>query len=149
MTACIRATRVGPCVVTYETSFSDSFRKYVCDSFFFFRESPGCVCDSYMNTSPVEVRFVRLKSHKIGLAGVGFHFLVGLAILFFPGIRTPVACFFGILLTGFALLLIPPRKDARSLKGAVGYLAVDGSGFLPVDERDITFARNRCLIPGS
>ena len=90
-----------------------------------------------------------IRAHKIGLAGVGFHFLVGLAILFFPLIRTPVTWFFGIFLTGFALLLIPPREKARSLKGAAGYLAVDGSGFLPMDERDITFARNRCLIPGS
>jgi len=90
-----------------------------------------------------------IRAHRIGLAGVGFHFLLGLAILFFPGIRTPVVWFFGIFLTGFALLLIPPRKNARSLKGAAGYLTVDGSGFLLMDERDIPFARNRCLIPGS
>lgn len=90
-----------------------------------------------------------IRPCKIGLAGVGFHFLLGLAILFFPEIRTPVAWFFGTFLAGLALLLIPPRKNARSLKGAAGYLAKDGSGFLPVDERDITFARNRCLIRGS
>ncbi len=90
-----------------------------------------------------------LKAQKIGIAGAGFHFLLGLAILFIPAIGIPVAWFFGIVLAFSTLLLIPPSKTARSLKGASGYLAHDGSPFEPMDERDITFARNRCLIPGT
>ena len=90
-----------------------------------------------------------LKALKIGMGAAGFHFLLGLAILWLPGIRIPVAWFFGILLAFSALLLIPPRKTARSLRGASGYLAPDGNGFEQADERDIAFARNRCLIPGS
>ncbi len=90
-----------------------------------------------------------LRALKIGMGAAGFHFLLGLAILFVPGIRIPAAWFFGILLFFSALLLIPPRKKARSLRGAAGYLAADGSAFERADERDVTFARNRCLIPGS
>jgi len=89
------------------------------------------------------------RARKIGLAGAGFHFLLGLAILFLPVIRGPLAWFFLIMLLFSALLLIPPRKTARSLKGARGYLAGDGGSFVPFDERDMSFARNRCLISGS
>lgn len=90
-----------------------------------------------------------VRAQKIGVVGAVFHFLLGLAICFLPGIRSPLAWLFGIIFAFSALLLIPPRKTARSLKGAAGYLAADGSAFAPMDERDITFARNRCLIPGS
>lgn len=89
------------------------------------------------------------RARKIGLAGAVFHFLLGLTILFLPGIRSPLGWFFLIILSFSALLLIPPRKTARSLKGAAGYLAADGSSFVPADERDMSFARNRGLIPGS
>ncbi|MCF8128922.1 MAG: hypothetical protein K9N10_10445, partial [Deltaproteobacteria bacterium] len=90
-----------------------------------------------------------VRARKIGLAGAGFHFLLGLAIFFLPVIRRPSAWLFLIMLVFSALLLIPPRKTARSLKGADGYLAGDGSDFVPFDERDMSFARNRGLIPGS
>ena len=89
------------------------------------------------------------RARKIGMGAAGFHFLLGLAIIWVPVIRIPVAWFFGILLAFSALLLIPPRKTGRSLRGASGYLAADGSAFEQADERDISFARNRCLIPGS
>ena len=90
-----------------------------------------------------------VRAQKIGLIGGAFHFLLGLAVLFIPGIRSPLALLFGIVLVFFALLLIPPRKTAPSLRGAAGYLSSDGSAFVPFDERNISFARNRCLIPGS
>ncbi len=89
------------------------------------------------------------RAQKVGLAGAGFHFFLGLVIVFFPGARTLLAWCFLLVLVFAALLLIPPRKKARSLKGAEGYLSTDGSAFAPFDERDISFARNRCLIPGS
>ena len=77
-----------------------------------------------------------LKAWKIGMGAAGFHILLGLAILFLPLIRIPAAWFFGVILAFSALLLIPPRKSARSLQGAAGYLATDGSRFEQSDERE-------------
>jgi len=89
------------------------------------------------------------RAPKIGAAGVVFHLVLGAMILLWPAIRIPVAWVFGIGLTGSALFLIPYKKDSRSVKGAQGHLAGDGSDFRPMDERDILFARNRCLMPGT
>lgn len=89
------------------------------------------------------------RAPKIGAVGMGFHLLLAILIVFWPPIRIPLALGFGVALTVMALFLVPFKKDARSLKGAAGYLAEEGEDFAPMDERDIMFARNRCLIPGS
>ena len=57
------------------------------------------------------------RARKIGLAGAGFHFLLGLAILFLPVMRGPLAWFFLIMLLFSALLLISPRKQPVPSKG--------------------------------
>lgn len=89
------------------------------------------------------------RSPVIGTAGIVFCLIVGILIMAFPTMRVPLAWFFGILVLFSAVFIIPFKFDARSLKGAVGYLAQDGSPFEPVDERDIVFARNRSLKPGT
>jgi len=89
------------------------------------------------------------RAPKIGAAAIAFHLLLGVLILVWPPARVPVAWFFGIGLAALAVFLIPWKREAPSLKGAAGYLAGDGSDFRSTDERDIMFARNRCLIPGT
>ncbi len=89
------------------------------------------------------------RASKVGTAGVGFHLLLGALIIALPLVRIPVAWFFGTGLAVLAMFFLPWRRKPRVLKGAAGYLAGDGSGFRPMDERDIVFARNRCLAPGS
>ncbi|MBW2048812.1 MAG: reductive dehalogenase [Deltaproteobacteria bacterium] len=95
------------------------------------------------------VREQEARAPKIGAAVTGFHILLGGLILVWPPVRTPVAWLFGTALAVLLLFLIPLKRKARSLRGASGYLAPDPSGFRPMDEREIMFARNRCLIPGS
>lgn len=86
------------------------------------------------------------RAPKIGLIGILFHlFLAGL-ILAVPPSRPWVAVFFGALLIILLLFLIPGKPNPRALKGAEGHVVGTVSRF---DERDIVFARNRSLPPGS
>ena len=89
------------------------------------------------------------RAPKVGSLIFCFHALLGIFILIWPASRGPIAWFLGIVLALQGLFLIPWRKDARSLHGAAGYLAGDGSGFAKMDERDIMFARNRSILPGA
>jgi len=81
-----------------------------------------------------------------GLVGVAFHLGLGAVIIWLPAARTPLAVIFGLgILAGLAFL-IRPRAGARSLKGALGYVAGEAAR---ADEREIVFARNRSLRPRS
>ena len=95
------------------------------------------------------IREQESRAPKIGAAAISFHLLLGVLILVWPDVRIPLAWVFGILLAAHAIFLIPHKGKARSLKGAAGYLASDGSGFHQMDERDIMFARNRTIKPGT
>lgn len=95
------------------------------------------------------VREQEPRARKVGGALFGFHIVLGLLILFWPGARLPIAWFLGIVLAIQGLFLIPWTRGARSLNGAAGYLATDGSDFVKMDERDIMFARNRSILPGT
>jgi reductive dehalogenase len=95
------------------------------------------------------VREQEPRAPKIGAIAIGFHLLLGALIFVWPPIRIPLAWFFAILLAALAIFFIPYKKKARSLKGAAGYLSGNPSDFRPMDERDIMFARNRCLRPGT
>jgi len=89
------------------------------------------------------------RAPKVGAFVFGFHVLVAIFILVWPASRGPIAWFLGIILAIQGLFLIPWKKDVRSLHGAAGYLAGDGTGFTKMDERDIMFARNRSILPGT
>ncbi len=95
------------------------------------------------------IREQELRASKIGGAAVAFHLLLGVLIFVFPPIGIPLAWFFCIALAGLVIFFIPYSRKARSLEGAAGYLTGDGSDFRPMDERDIMFARNRILKPGT
>lgn len=86
------------------------------------------------------------RAPKVGLAGVLFHLILAGLILAMPPSRPYAAGFFGVLLLIFLLFLIPGKPNPRALKGTEGYLAGPVNRF---DERDIVFARNRSLPPGS
>jgi hypothetical protein len=83
---------------------------------------------------------------KFGVAGVLFHLVLAVLILAVPPSRPVLAVFFGVLAILFFLFLMPARPNPRALKGAEGYMVGPVNRF---DERDIVFARNRSLPPGS
>jgi reductive dehalogenase len=86
------------------------------------------------------------RAPKVGLAGVLFHLILGGFILAVPSVRPVAAVFFGVALFILLLFLVPSAANPRALKGASGCAVGPVSRF---DERDIVFARNRSLPPGS
>jgi hypothetical protein len=83
---------------------------------------------------------------KAGFGGILAMIVLGIATLLFPGLRWFVVIIFALLILIFLLLLIPGRSNPQALKGTEGYTAGEVER---VDERDIVFARNRSLPPGS
>ena len=92
------------------------------------------------------VREQEWRAIKIGLGGVLCMILLELVILLVPTLCWIVAIILAILILLFLLCLIPGRLNPRALKGSQGYVVRDVQRF---DERDIVFARNRSLPPGS
>ena len=71
---------------------------------------------------------------------------LGLLVASVPGVRLPVAVGFALFL-GFVLLLtVPGRNPPDTAQGAMRHAVATPVRF---DERDIVFARNRSLPPGS
>ena len=92
------------------------------------------------------VREQEWRAVKVGFGGVFGMIFLGGVILFVPGFRPFVAVISGTLILLFLLCLIPGRPNPKALKGSRGYVVRDVQRF---DERDIVFARNRSLPPGS
>ena len=86
------------------------------------------------------------RAPKVGMAGILFHLILAVLILTVPPSRPFLAVFFGALLFVVLLFLVPGKPNLRALKGAEGYVVGPVNRF---DERDIVFARNRSLPPGS
>jgi reductive dehalogenase len=86
------------------------------------------------------------RAVKVGFGGVFGMIFLGGVILFVPVFRPFVAVISGTLILLFLLCLIPGRPNPKALKGSRGYVVRDVQRF---DERDIVFARNRSLPPGS
>jgi len=86
------------------------------------------------------------RAPKVGIAGTLFHLTLAWVILTVPQSHPIIAVFFGLIITFLLVLLIPAKPNPRALKGADGYLVGPVARF---DERDIVFARNRSLPPGS
>lgn len=94
------------------------------------------------------VREQEIRASKIGWGLIALHLLLGVLILAAPTIRIFLAFLFSILLLLLIIFIIPFKKEARSLRGAAGYLA-NTADYYPMDEREIMFARNRGLKPGT
>ena len=92
------------------------------------------------------VREQERRASRIGFAGIACHLVLGALILWVPAARLPLFMGFGLCALAALAFLIPCRVLGRSLQGAMGY-AVGEVG--RIDERDIVFARNRTLRPGS
>lgn len=86
------------------------------------------------------------RAPKFGVAGIFFHLILAVLILTLPPSRPVLAVFLGLLFFGFFVFLIPGKPNQRALKGTEGYISGTAARF---DERDIVFARNRSLPPGS
>lgn len=84
------------------------------------------------------------RAPKIGLALLAGLLLLALLLIFLPFIRWPIAILFGLLIV-FGLLFFIPGKP-KPIEGSKGYVVGEVKRF---DERDISFARNRSLPPGS
>jgi reductive dehalogenase len=82
----------------------------------------------------------------VGLWACGLLAALGLALLFLPDTRVAVAALFGVFLLAGMGFLVPTGANPRALKGGAGYAAGEVGRF---DERDVVFARNRSLPPGS
>jgi cell division protein FtsW (lipid II flippase) len=68
------------------------------------------------------VREQELRAMKIGYIGIALMVLLGVFILFSPGLRWSVVILFAILVLLLLLCLIPGRPNPQALKGTEGYL---------------------------
>jgi reductive dehalogenase len=86
------------------------------------------------------------RAARVGFGGILCMVVLGVVILLVPGLRWYIAIILGAVILLFVLCLIPGRSNPRALKGSQGYVVQNVQRF---DERDIVFARNRSLPPGS
>ncbi len=92
------------------------------------------------------VREHEWRAAKAGFGGVLLTVVVGMVILLVPGLRWFIAIILVALILLFLLCLIPGRPNPQAIKGSQGYVVKNVQRF---DERDVVFARNRSLPPGS
>ena len=81
-----------------------------------------------------------------GIAGAISGLVLLFLILLLPGLRIYIAAIFCFMACFGLFCLIPAKQNQRALKGSPGFITGKP---IKTDERDIVFARNRCLIPGS
>lgn len=86
------------------------------------------------------------RAPRAGVALCALGVILGGLLLSLPAARPLIAWFFALAALGGLLLLIPARPDRRVSAGAIGHAVGELSRF---DERDVVFARNRSLPPGS
>jgi reductive dehalogenase len=92
------------------------------------------------------IREKERRAVKVGFAAILAMIVLGVIILLFPGLRWFAGILLGIFILIFLLLLIPGGSNPRAKEGTEGYIVGEVGR---VDERDIVFARNRSLPPGS
>ncbi len=94
--------------------------------------------DAYRDREP--------RAPGVGLCAAGLLAVLGLAGLALPALRPVIAALYGVILFFGLLLLIPGAPNPKAIKGGLGSVVGEISRF---DERDVVFARNRSLPPGS
>lgn len=88
------------------------------------------------------------RAWKVAALVCAFHTALGILLLLWSPIRTPLTWFIALEWAVFLAFLIPFRGRQAPM-GAEGYLADSLAHFRRFDERDIVFARNRGLQPGT
>jgi reductive dehalogenase len=86
------------------------------------------------------------RAPKAGLYVCGLLTAMGIAGVLLPAARPIIGTFLGLIVFLSLLFLIPSAPNPKALRGGVGYAVGEISRF---DERDLVFARNRSLPPGS
>jgi reductive dehalogenase len=81
-----------------------------------------------------------------GIVGAFSGLVVFFLIILLPELRIYIAVIFCFIAGAGVLCLIPCIPNQRALKGSFGFITGKPK---KIDERDIVFARNRCLKPGS
>jgi reductive dehalogenase len=86
------------------------------------------------------------RAPKVGLAAVAVTLILGVLIVWVPLLRWPIAILFGLLVLAALTLAFPGKPNPRAGQGSSGHVV---GAVTRVDERNIVFARNRSLPPGS
>lgn len=86
------------------------------------------------------------RAPKVGLCVCSLLVAMGIAGVAVPAARPAVAVFFGLVVFSGLLFLVPSPANPKALRGAMGHVVGEMSR---LDERDVVFARNRSLPPGS
>jgi reductive dehalogenase len=96
--------------------------------------------------SVVSFKEKETRAAWVGMAAAAAMIALAGLVIRAPGLRIAVSVLFGTLSTFGLALFLPARGDPRALKGASGAAVGAIERF---DERDVVFARNRSLPPGS
>jgi reductive dehalogenase len=86
------------------------------------------------------------QAPRVGLCVCGLLAGLGLAAVALPPAKAFIGAFFGLAVFSGLLFLIPSAPNRKALQGGRGYAVDEVARF---DERDVVFARNRSLPPGS
>ncbi len=86
------------------------------------------------------------RAVKFGLAGLAIHICFVFLLITVPIFQYILLIYLTVLVFFGLILLVPGRKNASALKGTSGCVVGDVEKF---DERDVVFARNESLEPGS
>lgn len=86
------------------------------------------------------------RAPKVGLAGLGILLITALLILFVPPLRLWIGLGFGLAILTMAVFLVPWKPNRMALEGSKARIRGQYDRY---DERDLVFARNRSLRPGS
>jgi len=92
------------------------------------------------------VREMEARAARVGAFALAFTIAIGVLILSAPGAHLAVASGFALFAGLLLLLMIPSTPPSNTAKGAMRHAVAAPVRF---DERDIVFARNRSLPPGS
>jgi reductive dehalogenase len=86
------------------------------------------------------------RAPRVGMVSCGALFAAGITALFLPASRPYLAVLFGLFVLLGLLFFLPGAPNPKALRGALGHAVGELARF---DERDLVFARNRSLPPGS
>lgn len=105
-----------------------------------------CIIAAFLYFMVESIKEKERRAPRVGFGGAMLGVLAGLLIIFLPSARIPMTIVFGSVAVAGLLCLTPSRPNPRVLQGASGWIEGEAERH---DERDIVFARNRSIPPGS